>query len=153
LVSRDCAHCGRPVRYGGRGRRPRYCGGSCRSGAWSLRRAAQQLGAADPLPPVVREVLERTVERERLVPVRTTPVSVQQWLPLLAQLTRQARDHPEVLARGPGDWEELAHAVRELHASLAGHAPAQDQDVSPERPVSRQQRRALERRARKHRRE
>lgn len=159
-VSIECAHCGRTIAYSGTGRRPRYCSPTCRSRAWELRRAAARLAHANPMPKVVREVVERTVERDRPVSVPAAPTTIADWLPLLDQLTRQVRETPRALVRGPDDWQELARAVRQLHDSFAWRddpAPANTADAAvptagdasvPAR-LSRQQRRALDRQHRK----
>ncbi|MFD4196705.1 hypothetical protein [Amycolatopsis thermoflava] len=154
LLSIECGTCGAEIVYSGTGRRPRYCSATCRTRAWELRRAAAQLGHADPTPKVVREVVERTIEptprrTATVSTVSSTPRTVQDWLPLLDQLTQQVRTQPESVVRGPDDWQELAGAVRELHDSFAWTSHERNPPAAERPGLSRQQRRALERERRK----
>lgn len=160
LVSIECAYCGAEVRYVGEGRRPKFCSASCRSRAWELRRAASKLGRESPMPTVVREVVERVVERDRPEPVPMVPRVVEDWVPMLEELERQVRDKPWSLASSKDDFEELAMAVKAVHDAFSWRepeptttaAPAPAQPVSsapPAATLSRQQRRALERERRK----
>ncbi len=162
LVSIECAYCGAEVRYVGEGRRPKFCSASCRSRAWELRRAATKLGRESPMPTVVREVVERVVERERSVPASRVPRAVGDWVPLLEQLERQVRDEPWSLVRSKDDFEELAEAVKGLYDAFSWRNPEPTNTAPPvyQQPapvvqaggtLSRQQRRALERQQRKHR--
>lgn len=158
LVSIECAHCGREIAYSGTGRRPRYCSPTCRSRSYELRQAAARLGRPDPMPAVVREVVERVVERDRPVEVPAVPRVVAEWVPMLEQLERQVRERPLSLVRGPDDWAELADAVRGLYGAFSWRVPEPD-DTTPAAPrpgddttgLSRQQRRARERERRKRR--
>lgn len=150
-VSIECARCGREVAYSGNGRRPKFCSPTCRSRAWELRRAATELKQPDPMPAIVREVVERTVDRDRPVPAPVAPRTVADWVPLLEQLTRAVRDDPRSLVRSKDDWQELALTVRELHNSFSWRdelAPDTRDDVGASPRLSRQQRRALERQQR-----
>lgn len=151
LLSIECGTCGAEVVYSGTGRRPRYCSATCRTRAWELRRAAAQLGRADPTPKVVREVIERTIEPApgRAATVPGTPRTVHDWLPLLDELTRQVRTQPESVVRGPDDWQELAGAVRALHDSFVWTSHERNPPPAAGPGLSRQQRRALERERRK----
>ncbi|MER7015336.1 hypothetical protein ABT324_28215 [Saccharopolyspora sp. NPDC000359] len=100
LVSTQCRACGTSIDYAGTGRRPQFCSPACRQRAWALRRVAAQLGRPDPMPTVVRDVVERVIEVERTVPVPAhTPRLAADWVPLLEQLDRQMRDNPLALFR------------------------------------------------------
>lgn len=104
------------------------------------------------MPKVVREVVERTVERDRPVPTAAAPVTVADWVRLLEQLTHAVHTDPRSLVRGPADWQELALAVRELHASFTWRdqpAPATSTQADPSPRLSRQQRRAQDRQQRR----
>jgi hypothetical protein len=154
LVSIECAHCGEKVTYSGTGRRPRYCSASCRSRAWELRQAAARLERENPMPAVVREVVERTVDRDR--PVPAAPRRAAEWVRLLQQLEHQVRDNPLVLVRSGEEFQELAAAVRGLYNAFTWRTPEPDPAVlpPPHQPdeatgLSRQQRRARERAQRK----
>lgn len=166
LISTQCRVCATPVAPAETGRRPRYCSPGCRQRAWSLRQAAKQLDRGDPLPTVVREVVERTVEVERPapeLPVPSRPRVVGDWVPLLEELERQVREDPRSLVRGPEDFQDLAVAVRALYNAFSWRTPeppasepaarSSTASTSQEPPsgLSRQQRRALERQRRKRR--
>ena len=113
---------------------------------------------------MVREVIERTTEVERTVPVPTPirPRVVADWIPLLEQLERQVRDNPQSLVRGPDDFHELAEAVLALYKAFSWrtHDPSNTAppatSAAPQTPaqntvgLSRQQRRARERARRRH---
>jgi hypothetical protein len=138
VVSRECAFCGTPVVYGGRGRPSRYCSASCRHRAWAIRQAERQLAAgADPRPRVVREVIERTTERVvvRRAPVTSwaVPVSApatpapavperaRDWVPLLDELRGQLGDPTHTMSQAYWDHERLYQAL--LHAvTMLGQA-------------------------------
>jgi hypothetical protein len=103
------------------------------------------------MPAVVREVVERTVDRDRPVPAPVAPRTVADWVPLLDQLTHAVRTDPRSLVRGKNDWQELALTVRELYNSFAWPdqpAPATRDDADTSPRMCRQQRRALERQQR-----
>ncbi len=93
LIGRECASCGTWIAYRGRGRRPRYCRASCRQRAWSVRRAAEQLGTLDGAgPQVVTEVRERLVERPKPVTVLRDPSNPREWVTVLDALAAQLHD-------------------------------------------------------------
>lgn len=99
LRERDCAWCGRMVSYGGVGRPPVYCGKSCRNRAWEVRSAQRRLGrdiaAGLVLTAPRREVVERTVEVERVVAAGPVfPQQARDWQPMLGELARQLREEP-----------------------------------------------------------
>ncbi|RJQ74199.1 hypothetical protein D5S17_23300 [Pseudonocardiaceae bacterium YIM PH 21723] len=151
-ISIECARCGTPIVYKGTGRPGQFCSQTCRTRAWEMRQAAAMLDQADPMPTVVREVVERVVERDR--PMPAVPVTVADWLPLLDRLRDQIRHDPRSLVRGRDDWQELAGAVLELHESFTWKQPAATPSSGGEtaaagQGLSRQQRRALERQQRK----
>jgi hypothetical protein len=99
LIGRECSSCGAWIAYRGRGRRPRYCGASCRQRAWSVRRAAEQLGTLDGAgPQVVTEVRERVVERPVSVPVLREPTTPREWVDLLQVLAEQLDEPTSALA-------------------------------------------------------
>jgi hypothetical protein len=117
VVSRECAGCGKPVVYAGRGRPGRYCSAACRQRAWALRTAAGQLASgADPRPRVVREVVERTTERVvvRAAPVTTYAVPARVVAAPTAAPER-ARDWEAVLAELAGQLGDPAHPVAAQH--------------------------------------
>lgn len=109
------------------------------------------------MPAVVREVVERTVERDRPVPTPIVPRLAGDWVPLLEKLERQVREDPSSLVRGKDDFQELAAAVQALHGafswriseSAAAVSAASEPPVQAGGTLSRQQRRALERHRRK----
>ncbi|MCG8918256.1 hypothetical protein L6E12_20955 [Actinokineospora sp. PR83] len=159
LVSIECAHCAREVPYSGTGRRPRYCSPTCRSRAWELRRAAAWLDRPDPMPTVVREVVERIEARERRVPVPMAPRTAADWVTALEQLRHRILRDPLSVLKRREDLAELIAAVRAVDAALSGGRP-QPPEPAPPTPtrrgdggprLTRQQRRALDRKQRKHR--
>lgn len=92
LIGRECESCGTWIAYRGRGRRPRYCRSACRQRAWSVRRAAEQLGTLDGAgPQVVTEVRERVVERPKPVTVLRDPSTPREWVTVLDALAEQLR--------------------------------------------------------------
>lgn len=92
MIATECRTCGTPIRYAGRGRRPRYCSGSCRQRGWALRAAEEALSAGqDPRPEVVREVIERRPDEAAAGP-DTTPESGRAWEQMLGQLAAQLAD-------------------------------------------------------------
>ncbi|MFE5565961.1 hypothetical protein ACFQ68_13325 [Amycolatopsis japonica] len=114
------------------------------------------------MPTVVREVVERVVERDRPEPVPMVPRVVEDWVPMLEELERQVRDKPWSLASSKDDFEELAMAVKAVHDAFSWRNPEPTNTTPPvhqqSAPVgqaggtlSRQQRRALEREQRKRR--
>ncbi|MFC0431073.1 hypothetical protein [Kutzneria buriramensis] len=144
VVARDCAGCGGPITYKGRGRRGQFCSARCRQKAWALRAAGEQLAAGeDPRPPVVREVVERTTERviERVtvkpVPIAgyvspstpampvpsapAAPTDARGWIALLAELEQQLLDPQSPIASAHWNHRRLFDAVVRASAAL-GHA-------------------------------
>jgi hypothetical protein len=148
VVSRECAACGQPVVYAGRGRPGRYCSAACRQHGWALRKAEQQLTTgADPRPRVVREVVERTTERvvvrrapvtSYAVPVRASaapaaPVRPRDWVRLLGELEGQLGDPAHPLARQHWDHPRLyAALVRAVTALGQAHPGGLDALASPQ---------------------
>lgn len=146
LISTQCRACGADIDYAGTGRRPFYCSAACRQRGWSLRQAGAQLDRGDPRPEVVREVVERTRDVERVVPIErpARPQLAVDWIPLLEQLDRQIRDDPASLMRGPDDFQHLAATVLRLYHAFTWNSSSSETTTSAPR-LSRQQRRARER--------
>lgn len=119
VVKRDCDDCETTIHYTGRGRPTRYCRPAWRQRAWAPCHAEPAVGTTgDTRPQVIREVLERVIERKRRVlvpapaPPAAAPKRAQGWMAPLGQLTDPARP----FAR------ERRHP-RRLHVALArvGH--------------------------------
>lgn len=170
LDSIECAACGTSVTYAGRGRPPRYCSASCRRTGWSLDQATARLEAGqDPRPQVVTETVTRDQVR--------SPASVGEWnaaLPQLGQYLHQTRgentapasdyhqlaaqlwDALATLQKSHGqavDWDQLANRHADLIDRMTVSTPAEPaaaQPASEPAGMSRQQRRAADRAARKH---
>lgn len=99
LIGRECASCGAWIAYRGRGRRPRYCRAACRQRAWSVRRAAEQLGTLDGAgPQVVTEIRERVVERPTPVVVLREASTSREWVDLLDVLAEQLNEPTSTVA-------------------------------------------------------
>ncbi len=68
VVKRDCDDCETTIHYTGRGRPTRYCRPAWRQRAWALCQAEPAVGTTgDTRPQVIRDVLERVIERKRRV--------------------------------------------------------------------------------------
>ena len=131
VVSRECAACGTPVAYSGRGRPGRYCSAACRQRGWALRTAAGQLAAGeDPRPRVVREVVERTTERlvVRAAAPAAVPERARDWEAVLGELAGQLGDPARPLACNHWDHPRLYAALgRALTALGQAHPGGLDQ--------------------------
>lgn len=128
LVSVTCAWCGTVVPYTGTGRRPKWCGRSCRQRAYEARTADRRTTAATiPQRDPVREVVRETEVRTRVVvrcaapppPAPLVPRTARQWTDLLALLGTQLRDD-----RSPLHKEHWRH--RRLQAALLDACTALD---------------------------
>jgi hypothetical protein len=115
VLERECSACGKVFRPTRRGRPAVYCSAGCRQRGWALRQAKQALGtAADRRPEVVREVVERVLQPERLVlvPVPAEPAGADEvpvrsrgWVQLLTQLVAQLDDPSSPVVRE--HWQHL----------------------------------------------
>jgi len=106
-----CAWCSKPIAVKERGRRPKWCSSSCRHRAWEQRRAAASGRTAV-------EVVERVIERERVVQVRLTPRG-REWADALEALVNQLesgrlydRDLDHVVAAAAKLCESLERRLR-----------------------------------------
>ena len=140
VVERECVACGRAFRPARRGRPAVYCSAACRQRRWALRQAEQALGtAADRRPEVVREVVERVLQPERIVLVPSgpaelspaptpplagaagadgVPVRSRGWVQLLAELVAQLDDPSSPVAREHWDHLRLFDALAEALAAM-----------------------------------
>lgn len=139
VLERECTACGEVFRPARRGRPAVYCSAACRQRGWALRQAEQALGtAADRRPEVVREVVERVLQPERLVLVPVpaepaaasasssaaaagadgVPVRSRGWVQLLAQLVTQLDDSSSPVAREHWHHLRLFDALADALAAM-----------------------------------
>lgn len=114
VIARDCEQCGRRFEVSPLGRRPRYCGQTCRQRAWELRRARTDLQREEPArPEVVREVIERTV----------SPGTGREWAQLFGELAATLRDPSTLLAKRHYDHARIYRALIDAAEALAQATP------------------------------
>jgi hypothetical protein len=135
VVVRECAGCGREFRPARRGRPARYCSAACRQRGWALRQAERALGTStDRRPTVVREVVERVLQPERVAPVagpaisddaasRSVPQCAREWVQLLEQLAVQLGDESSPVAREHWHHRRLHDQLSRMHVLLAAAHP------------------------------
>ncbi len=145
LIGRECHNCGAAIEVASTGRRPRYCSPACRQRAWALRQAAEQLGAGNPRPTVVREVVARervrTEWKTQLVEVPKPPQRAEDWVEHLRHLNHQIgtglvfANPQSVGSPHQAVADELAKAVRQLARMHRGISWALLAPAAPRRPA------------------
>lgn len=120
LRRRECRRCGIAFDVAPIGRQRVYCSDSCRRRAWDLNQAAEQLGTFDGAgPQVVHDVIERIVEKERVVPgPPQSPCQPRDWMSLLAELTKQLHDDGSPVVRQHYEHQRLDKALTEALTAL-----------------------------------
>jgi hypothetical protein len=127
VETRECEWCGKPIRYSGKGRPPRYCGPVHRRRAWELRTAQERAGrpveeggkAPAPAPP---RPAPRPAERLSGQPY-TLPEDAVEWIEALAALRREAWTNPRVVPFREHVARACERTARALRAD-PGETPA-----------------------------
>ncbi|MEV8480362.1 hypothetical protein [Streptomyces sp. NPDC051173] len=117
---KTCGACGRAIVQYGRGRPRRYCDATCRTRAWAIRRAAEQLGKELPAPVV--EVREQTLTRTVAPRGPRVPTDPRGWNAMLDELAQQLRRPASITSARHWDHRSIyEHLVRAMAALGEAH--------------------------------